>query len=113
MYPTNVIINTRFPAFHCWHDAPKEYEYLKSRHRHEFHVTVKIRVEHDDRDVEFIEAKDMLNEILHENYANTNMDFSCEMICKELHADLTFMKFNVVYVRVMEDGENGAEVYFA
>jgi len=114
MNPTNVIINTRFPAFHNWPDAPQEVHYLRSIHRHEFHVTMKIRVEHENRDVEFITAKNDLDSIIGESYVNRNYSgLSCEHLCNELYADMKEgIGYHVVYVCVMEDGENGAEVFY-
>ncbi len=104
---TNVIINTSFSAIHCWQDCPiKQVDYLKNRHRHIFHLQLKFPVTHDDRDIEFINMKNNINEYIHEQWENKDLgQESCEMIAS------TFMGyFNANYVRVMEDNENGAEI---
>ena len=103
---TYIIIKTQFSATHCWPECPiEDVAYLKNPHRHVFHVKLKIAVFHSDRDVEFINAKNQLNQTLQENWENTDLgSLSCEMIAEHL------MKFfpNTVYVEVLEDGENGA-----
>jgi len=51
---TNIIINLEFEATHCWPECPiEEVAFLRSPHRHVFHVQMKRDVAHDDRDVEF------------------------------------------------------------
>lgn len=113
---TFVFCTLRFPAFHCWADAPDKYRYLRAPHRHEFHVRVDVRVAHDDRDIEFIELKreafvaltalGSFNPQLHGHY-----DFggrSCEQIATYLHDALDTL--NVAAIEVSEDGENGARV---
>lgn len=106
----NIIVNTRFSALHCWPgcNIPGK-EYLKNPHRHEFHVQVKIRVNHTDRDVEFIDFKEKLNCLLGCDFEGKNLEtMSCEMICEIIRNE--FHKYPIVYVRVLEDGENGSEM---
>ena len=107
---TNIIINTRFVAYHYWENAPPMYSYLKSIHRHEFHLTIKLRVNSDDREIEFCEFKNELNEYLIENHVERTGPESCEQLCKEIYE--AFNHLSIVYIRIMEDGENGSEVYF-
>ena len=45
-------------GFHYWPDAPAHRAYLAARHRHLFHYTVTIPVEHHDREVEFHDLLD-------------------------------------------------------
>jgi hypothetical protein len=103
MEKVNIIVNTRFVGFHNWPNAPTEFHYLGNIHRHEFHVTVKVAVKEFDREIEFCNFKRELDEWLHQEYKYPTTE-SCEMIAKKIA-----QKFNAVYVRVMEDGENGAE----
>ena len=112
---TNVIINLRLDGVHSWPDARKvfsEVGFLSDLHRHEFHVTLKKRVNHDDRDVEFVMFKRDVEDYLRKKYYREDYRshffgaMSCEMIAKEL-----LEYFECVYVSVWEDGENGAEVY--
>ncbi len=101
-----IVINTSFSAVHCWPDCPiKEVAFLKDPHRHVFHVRMKKKVHHDNREVEFIDFKHKVEEWLICNWDKKDLNvMSCEMMAKRL-ADT----FDCFYVRVMEDGENGSE----
>ena len=86
--------------------------FLGHPHRHIFHFRVEMEVFHDDRDVEFIQAKRWMESW----YADGTLalDFkSCEMMAKEL-----FTKCNQQWpdrdyvIEVSEDGENGCRMYF-
>lgn len=107
MNGTLVVLNTRFSAIHSWPNCDiEEVAYLRNPHRHEFHVTMKFKVTHDDRDIEFIRMKNRVDRVLRRNYHNKDLGAkSCETICKELMAE-----FGACFVRVTEDGENGAEI---
>jgi hypothetical protein len=102
-----------FEALHNWSTIPPEAEacYLSLRHRHVFHITVAVRVSHDDRDVEFIELKHKVEKFLKETYPEMLngipflRDTSCEML-----ATTILQHFEAEYVIVSEDGENGAIV---
>jgi hypothetical protein len=104
---TSVIVNTRFSAVHSWPNCPfEEVDFLKSPHRHEFHVTVKKQVFHDDRDIEFIMLKDLIDRYIDSVWNRRDIgSMSCEMIARNL-----LEHFYLDYVRVMEDNENGAEI---
>ena len=104
MSTVNIIVNTRFVGFHLWVDAPPKYNYLSHVHRHEFHVTMKVPVNEMNREIEFCELKWQLDYWLMEKYTDKITEDSCEMIAEKIARN-----FNAVYVRVMEDGENGAE----
>lgn len=112
---TNVIVRLDVEALHCWPAAREvfpEVSFLSDPHRHIFHIQLKKRVYHDDRDIEFIIFKrDVLDYLKRQYYSDIQRihDFgnkSCEMIAKEL-----FDQFHCEYVSVFEDNENGAEVY--
>ena len=112
---TNVIVRLEVEGIHCWPAAKEvfpEVSFLSDPHRHMFHVTLKKRVYHDDRDIEFLLFKrDVLAYLKERYYLDIQRihDFgskSCEMIAKEL-----LDQFRCEYVSVFEDGENGAEVY--
>jgi hypothetical protein len=103
---TKVVINTQMTKVHCWPECPfDDVSFLQHPHRHTFHIRVKIPVYHDDRDTEFIQFKNKLDEFLYTRFPSDIGRTSCEMICKNIldHFD------NISYVRVMEDNENGAE----
>ena len=86
--------------------------FLGTPHRHIFHFRVEMEVFHDDRDVEFIQAK----RIMERWYADSilQLDYkSCEMMAKELHTMCTLAWPERDYViEVSEDGENGCRMYF-
>ena len=113
MPKTNIIINTQVEGIHNWPGCDiKEVEFLKFPHRHLFHICCKKEVNHDDRDVEIINLKREINSFLESIYAAPNSSTlifeskSCEMIAREL---LETFKLN--YCSVLEDGENGAEIF--
>jgi hypothetical protein len=86
--------------------------FLGTPHRHIFHFRVEMEVFHDDRDVEFIQAK----RIMERWYADSilQLDYkSCEMMAKELHTMCMLAWPERDYViEVSEDGENGCRMYF-
>jgi hypothetical protein len=106
---------------HYWPEAPDTVMFLRSPHRHEFHVEVELPVEHDDRDVEFILLKGIAWNILRSWHGWADplqhaalLDFgtnSCEMIARYLAVRL-IKHYGVTWaqVTVSEDGENGARV---
>lgn len=86
--------------------------FLGNPHRHIFHFRVEMEVFNDDRDVEFIQAKRIM-----ESWFNTGvleLDFkSCEMIARDLYKkciqkwpDRDFV------IEVSEDNENGCKLFF-
>lgn len=105
---TYIVIKTQFSATHYWPECPLEsVNYLKYPHRHVFHVTIKKQVHHDDRQIEFIDFKNRINEFIYSNWQNQFLKkMSCEMIAKKL-----IEVFEADFVSVFEDNENGAEVY--
>ena len=112
---TNVIVKLAIEGFHSWPEARNVYTevgFLSDLHRHMFHFTLKKRVHHDDRDIEFIMFKRDVEQYLRVKYWRSDYRcllfgaMSCEMIAKEL-----LEYFDCEYVSVWEDDENGAEVY--
>ena len=97
---------------HNWPGCPyDEVSYLKVPHRHVFHIKAYKRVNHSDRDVEFIMLKHQIDDYLHDHYYKKKLKLcvfgskSCEMIAQEL---IDF--FELSRCEVSEDGENGAIV---
>ena len=105
---TIVWVTTQFEGFHKWPAAPDEVGFLRLLHRHLFHVKVGVLVGHNDRDVEFFMLKRHVNDII-KMMAGDNM--SCEMMAEFIldKLDLLF-NYDVLYVDVSEDGENGATI---
>ena len=101
-----IVIKTQFTAIHQWSDCPhKEVSFLRNPHRHIFHVTMKWKVTHNDRDKEFIVMKNRVNTFIRNNWDRNFLgNMSCEMMAETLSAT-----FNADFVSVFEDNENGAE----
>jgi hypothetical protein len=86
--------------------------FLGTPHRHIFHFRVEMEVFFDDRDVEFIQAK----RIMERWYADSilQLDYkSCEMMARDLYkmCNLAWPERDYV-IEVSEDGENGCRMYF-
>jgi hypothetical protein len=81
--------------------------FLGYPHRHMFHFTVRITVEHNDRDIEFILFKRWLEGLYKEDLRTDYK--SCEMLAEDLIYEIK-SKYpeRVIIVKVFEDGENGA-----
>lgn len=105
----SIVINLTVEGLHYWPSCHiKEVDFLKSPHRHIFHIRCKKVVSHLDRDIEIIRFKRRVGEHLAKKYGTPCCDFgamSCEMIAEEL-----VRTFGLSFCSVLEDGENGAEV---
>lgn len=86
-----------------WDDV----SFLGNPHRHIFHFYVAIGVQHNDRDIEFIQFKRWLERQYETGVMQ--IDFkSCEMLAEDL-IKLIAKRYNrSMTVRVYEDDENGA-----
>jgi hypothetical protein len=86
--------------------------FLGTPHRHIFHFRVEMEVFHDDRDVEFIQLKRILENLYVSGTLQLNYK-SCEMMARELYTSVESMYPGRDYViEVSEDGENGCRIYF-
>lgn len=118
MTKTNIIVNLQVEGFHNWAQAREvfpEAGFLADRHRHIFHIKCTKAVSHSDRDVEIIMFKRVIQLYLYTKYGDETTitgavcEFgskSCEMLSEEL-----LKEFDLEYCSVLEDGENGAEVW--
>lgn len=112
---TKIFITSQVPGLHYWPQAQeksKNHKYLSSPHRHLFHIKVTKYVYHNNRDIEFLDLKDQLANVLTQvwpcainTYTHDFGAMSCEMI-----ADRLLYMLNADEVEVSEDGENGAVV---
>lgn len=111
---TTVWCKCNFVGFHFWEKAPDEVSYLRSTHRHEFHVLVNVDVNHNDRQVEFhtlkAELKFLISRDLDMFRIETAKPYSCETIATLLQKALS-AKYSVKSISVSEDGECGATRY--
>ncbi len=88
--------------------------FLGHPHRHIFHFRVWIGVNHNDRDIEFIQFKRWLEELYNGDQAVLQLDYkSCEMMSDDLY-DIISKKYpnREVWIEVSEDGENGSFIKY-
>jgi len=112
-----IVVTTEFEAVHCWPNAP-EGNILKHPHRHKFFVRVKFAVTHTDRQLEFLDMKEVveghianrLNQIEAIGRGGEALHWSCEDFCNDIAAHLQSQDYPVTFVSVFEDNENGAEL---
>jgi len=111
-------VQLRFEGLHCWPEAGDfipEVAFLSNLHRHIFHVTVKVEQYHDDRDIEYIAFKRKLEAHVREEIApggNLGRQ-SCEQIGTKIGRHVqSLVGSRSISVTVLEDGENGAVLYF-
>lgn len=83
--------------------------FLGYPHRHMFHFRVAIQVEHNDRDIEFIQFKRWLTKLY--DSAILELDYrSCEMIAEELYEQISERyPGRTVEIEISEDNENGCK----
>lgn len=108
---TLIFVTTTFEGLHRWPHAPKQVSFLASPHRHTFHVKAWLRVDHDDRDLEFFMVKAKLDGWLYA-YPYDLGTRSCETIARDLRERLVaeYGDDRDPIVEVSEDGQNGALV---
>ncbi len=98
-----IIVKLQVEGIHQWKDCPiEDVMFLKDKHRHIFHIEVRKKVSHNDRDIEIIMLKRQILSYL----GKQPIDFgnqSCEMIAEKI-----LKSFDCTYVSVLEDNENGA-----
>jgi hypothetical protein len=94
--------------------TPGEYDvsFLANSHRHIFHFQVGIGVEHNDRDLEFIQVKRWLESLYSKDVLE--LDFkSCEMMADDLYLQIAARyPGRYVSIEVSEDGENGCRINY-
>jgi len=105
-----VFCSLSIDGIHRWTNCPiEEVAYLRDDHRHMFGIKCFSEVEHNDRDIEFIELKHKVLDYMKETYYDNALrchyfgSSSCEMIAEEL-----IKEFNLTRCEVNEDGENGS-----
>lgn len=104
-----IIVQLTVEGIHCWPECPyDDVAFLRSPHRHIFHIRCKRVVKHNDRDVEIIRFKREIQEYLQKRFVNefNVCDFG-SMSCEQI-ASLLVETFDLLECEVLEDGENGA-----
>lgn len=98
-------------GFHCWPQAPDHRAYLRAEHRHVFHVTVELRVYHDEREIEFHDLMAEARALFKALHDGTGCHSgSCEAMARVVANQLAATHDRMVLVTVSEDGECGARV---
>ena len=100
-------------GIHNWKEAKGLRDYLSYPHRHKFYFEVGVKI-NKDHEVEFIELGERCKDFI-ENRSGlapsiVNYDgetLSCEMLVESLKGYVKEMGYEVVYVKVSEDNENG------
>ena len=95
--------------------------FLGYPHRHIFHFRVWINVQHNDRDIEFIQFKRWLVSLYQSNSGSNDsqgsvlsLDYkSCEMMSDDLY-DIISKKYpgREIWIEISEDGENGSFIKY-
>lgn len=98
-------ISFREAGLHRWKDAPERRAYLRDLHRHCFHVSVRVKVDHDDRQVEFHDLLDGCQAEFRRIVAEADGS-SCETMARRL-LSYVYSVWGVEEARVSvaEDGE--------
>lgn len=107
---TVVEIQVTIEGYHQYNEAPKEVNFLSSKHRHQFHIQAGYEVTDLNREKEIFIQRDILKDYLNEAFGIPcefgNM--SCEMIAKEL---IEFGQDDgMIWCRVWEESTGGAKV---
>jgi len=104
-----IVIQTSFAAIHSYPECEnKEVGFLTNPHRHVFHVVVKFKVEHNNRQIEFLTKKKEINQFIEEVFGKEE-DIGSQS-CEDI-AETILETFSADFVSVYEDNENGAEIH--
>lgn len=110
---TFITVKNQFEGVHKYSNAPEEVKFLRNDHRHIFVVTSKIEVFHEDRELEFIMVKHLINNFLISHGTVWFMEtLSCEQVAIQIY-NLLKEKYGSerkISVEVSEDNENSAVI---
>lgn len=113
MSVTSIIVKFDIEGGHRWPDAPEGFEHLREHHHHIFHFECYIPVKQSNRELEFLEVRNTLIEIVEDGFGRPCdfEDMSCEVLAQLLFT-IVEKKYEVrpVKVVVMEDAFVGAEL---
>lgn len=114
IYKTTVIVSLSVDGMHKFPGAKDifpEVSFLEHMHRHMFTFKAALKVNHDNRDREFIMFKRDIQDFLYGKYYLTSSrthifgSQSCEMLAREI-----MNYFDCEWVEVWEDNENGSRI---
>lgn len=104
----SIVVKFSFEGFHHWPEAPGNHSYLRYPHRHVFHVVAAKRVNHNNRDIEFIVLKRELHRYACSYFGGSPTN--CHSLSCEEMAERLLNTFDLSSCSVLEDDENGAFV---
>lgn len=112
-----IVVTLQFEGIHCWPSCPiDEVGFLRTPHRHVFHVRAKKEVTHNEREIEIIMFKRSILEFIRTDLYLKNskgelgkIDLGA-MSCESM-AETICNHFDCKSVQVLEDNENGTEVH--
>jgi len=108
-----VAVKTQFTSFHNWPDAPDDVGFLRSTHRHVFHICLQVQVHSASREVEFFQLQRWLEAQIKRQYGGDIGSTSCETIAGRILEAAAADGYSPHCCDVLEDNENGAIVYYA
>jgi hypothetical protein len=106
---TKITVSFSFEGVHLFENAAGKYAFLAYPHRHLFIGKFTTTVEHNDREIEFLEFREALLNFVH----SWGIDLgrrSCEDMCHEILDWFQTTYDRWAEVSIFEDGENGATV---
>ena len=104
-------------GIHCYPEAQTapdlaDVSFLGSPHRHLFKWRVAIEVEHNNRDIEFLQFQKWIEGLYSAGFLKLDHK-SCEMIAEELGTEIQLRYPNRrLKIEISEDGENGCTLEF-
>lgn len=105
----SVWVTTQFEAQHHWPEAPDEVAFLRTLHRHVFHVYVEVSIDHS-RQLEFIMLKRYIEGVCQR--IPNNSTWSCEQMAFFIESSMYYdYDYEWAIIRVSEDGENGSTLH--
>jgi hypothetical protein len=106
MAQLTVVVTFSFSGVHSWPGCPDgAVQFLRHPHRHLFAVEGSKAVTHAEREVEIVGLRDAMLQHCLAHFSGPH-HLSCESMALALAE-----AFGLVRCRVLEDGENGAEVW--
>ena len=104
------VVRFRREGFHNWPGAEGRRAYLAQRHRHLFHVEVKLEVWDNEREVEYHDLLEYCTHLWDTELGREMGGLSCESMAHYLLAQISrhFGEKRRLSVSVFEDGEVGA-----
>jgi hypothetical protein len=111
-----VYVTFQRKGYHFYPDAPEDVSYLRSSHRHLFKFKVKIEVKSTNREIEFHQFQNQIEQWFDSGVLQLDHK-SCEMIADDLYRRLystyTTHEFTrELTIEVSEDGECGSECHY-